>query len=352
MVTVYASPLKLEQTTQFTSRSTSHADGTDAVGQDPLEAPVTVSFYRALSSETIDIFVTRQQQLDRIGVTVTSVPDGAPRAAVIRRLCRFFEASLKSLHGEEDLGQEKEEDLLALKDGIPEARDDISVMSPLSKIKEGGDDLTTASGVTDTKKIRIPTDLKMVPGSGSKMMQSRSTFVKKTLVVELLGVGKDFKGDYDTMGRPLLGEVRPVGLPAAFMPLDTMGELLERRAMGLAAKPYLGNKDLVPSEERLSGLLEENEKGKEKKKLRMKRGLKGKNKEIEGGEKETNVIDYQVSIYAKSPLPGLKDDESGVEGMSNPAKGLVVKFYDQASGGQWLSSLLLSYALWLFFCYY
>jgi hypothetical protein len=53
-------------------------------------------------------------------------------------------------------------------------------------------------------------DLKVIPGSGAKLMQKRSDFVKETLVVELLPPGKDFLGDYDTMGRPLLGDHRPV----------------------------------------------------------------------------------------------------------------------------------------------
>jgi hypothetical protein len=106
------------------------------------------------------------------------------------------------------------------------------------------------------------------------------------------------------------------------MPLDTTGELLERRAMGLISKPYLGNADTISSEG--GSLLPEDgesiEKGRER-----KGGFKRKNK-----DKDVE-IDYQVSIYAKSPLPALGDEDS-IEQMSNPAKGLVVKLYDQASG--------------------
>lgn len=113
-------------------------------------------------------------------------------------------------------------------------------------------------------------------------------------------------------------------MPSAFVPLDTTGELLERRAMGLISKPYLGNADTISSDG--GSILPEDgmesiEKGRER-----KGGFKRKKK-----DKDDDEIDYQVSIYAKSPLPAL-GDEGGLEQMSNPAKGLVVKLYDQDSG--------------------
>jgi hypothetical protein len=134
VVTVYVAPLQLEQNTQFSARSTAHADGSAAVAQDPKDTPITVSFYRALSSETVDIFVTRQQQVDRIGVTVTSVPDGAPRAAIIRRLCRCFEASLKSQNEEEN---DDKEELLTFENGEEGTKPILDDESEMSSLQTG-----------------------------------------------------------------------------------------------------------------------------------------------------------------------------------------------------------------------
>jgi hypothetical protein len=84
------------------SGSTSVSDG-KAKAQELLEMPITFNFYSNGSCQSIDVIVTKQEQIDRIGHTITSVADGAARAAAVRRFCRFFQAE----HKADDKGQQQ-----------------------------------------------------------------------------------------------------------------------------------------------------------------------------------------------------------------------------------------------------
>ncbi len=97
---------------------------------------------------------------------------------------------------------------------------------------------------------------------------------QKTLHVILLPPRKDFVSDYQEAGVPPPGEdLRPVGLPGVFFPLDTCGRALHRRGMTLL------NRDK---------------------------------------ESLTKSKEFIVTVYTKS----VKE---------NPERGLVVKMYDRSS---------------------
>ena len=59
-----------------------------------INAGLAVTFYHHRLEQTVEVILTKQQQTDRIGHPIATVPDGAPRQAAIRRLCRSFECSI------------------------------------------------------------------------------------------------------------------------------------------------------------------------------------------------------------------------------------------------------------------
>ena len=98
----------------------------------------------------------------------------------------------------------------------------------------------------------------------------------KILRVELIPAKKDFLEDYRNVGAPRPGEdVRPVGAPTVFLPLDTCGEMLSRKGV------------LVPTAGR-------------------------------HGVETSPGKEYVVSVFSKSVTDG-------------PEKGLVVKMYNRTS---------------------
>jgi hypothetical protein len=59
------------------------------------EVQLVVNFYSVAVSESFELVLTQDQQIDRVGRTVMSCPEGNVRAALIRRLLRFFNASIQ-----------------------------------------------------------------------------------------------------------------------------------------------------------------------------------------------------------------------------------------------------------------
>jgi len=97
---------------------------------------------------------------------------------------------------------------------------------------------------------------------------------KRILRVELVPINKDFIDDYKHVAVPKPGEnLRPVGAPLVFLPLDTCGELLVRRGVQVPAVGRHG-----------AGL--------------------------------SKGCEYVISVYSKSPVDG-------------PEKGLVVRMYNR-----------------------
>ena len=377
LVTVYASPTPPEQHTGTdtgsgagrgsgggsgtvtTTNSTAHADGTSSLGQDNLEAPLTISFYRALTSETIDIFVTKQQQLDRLGVTVTSVPDGAPRAVAIRRLCRFFIAYLVFPVVE----------IVVIKPMTEELLLEFNAQKPVRNRVEDDEDSE------DEEKKRIESLEASVTATfvGTCARTTRKRSVPKpesTLCVELLPSGKDYVSDYKLIKIVPVEEERPVGLPAAFIPLDIVGELMLRRVVPLRNKPYTGNADsihpvvLTPARSTRRESTSKNKNLNSSMKMRSRENSVMKIKDIDKNIDKNNIhrnsikdadknadkivkkkrvfrgkkVDYQVSIHAKAPTDSTSrdssdnDDKNNIhENMINCAKGLVIRLYNQQS---------------------
>ena len=228
-------------------------------------------------------------------------------------------------------------------------------------------------------------------GPGARMTKNRSMAPasKSTLCVELLPSGKDFVADYKLVKVAPVKEERPVGLPAAFIPLDVVGELLLRKVVGLVCKPYLGAVDSIGPAAGSSGGLgsAKGTNGSEKGDVSGKGSSKGSSRKdminsgkdisgrdisgqdmsekhggqgglsghsgkdgkslngLTGGKKRKRRLkdktkEYQVSIHAKAPVSSTEvhgsdggggDFEKGSTGehMVNGAKGLVVRLYDQ-----------------------
>ena len=70
-----------------------------AMQKELMELPITLNFYSNGTSQTCDVVITKQQQIERIGHTITSVADGPPRAAAVRRFCKFFKAEHVEMNG-------------------------------------------------------------------------------------------------------------------------------------------------------------------------------------------------------------------------------------------------------------
>ena len=136
------------------------------------ETQLVINFYSVAISESNEMVLTQDQQIDRVGRTVASCPEGNVRAALIRRLLRFFQASIQQDVDDPD---------------------------------------------------------------------------KKTLFVELLDPTNKFGAEYNSIGTPDPGEnVRPVGIPAVFLPLNTCGNTIHRRGMTIENHdPSLGTKNYV-----------------------------------------------------------------------------------------------------------
>lgn len=71
--------------------------------------------------------------------------------------------------------------------------------------------------------------------------------LKKILIIDLLNPSQDFIGDYHDVGVPRVGEnIRPIGVPSVFMPLDTCGIQIHRRGMTIMNQDKkLGRKDYI-----------------------------------------------------------------------------------------------------------
>ena len=136
------------------------------------EIQLVVNFYSVSISESFEMVLTQDDQINRVGRTVVSCPEGNVRAALIRRLLRFFQASIQ---------------------------------------------------------------------------QDTADPEKRNLVVELLDPKNKFGAEYDSIGTADPGEgVRPVGIPAVFLPLNTCGNCIHRRGMTIENHdPSLGTKSYV-----------------------------------------------------------------------------------------------------------
>ncbi len=161
---------------------------------------ITCNFYAPIASESVDVFVSGEVQMDYLGNYLIKVNEGLPRAITIRKLCQYFRADI----------------------------------------------------IDDRKN------------AGAKLLR-----------VDLLPKKSGFIQEYKQIGIPKPGtDIRPVGVPAVFMPPDTCGVLLHRRGAKLFDRRV------------------------------------GKQTEVE----------FVVSVHTKSALEG-------------PERGVVVKIYDKNVSG-------------------
>ena len=63
-----------EEEEEEAREKTDHADGTVAIGEENPDTGLAVTLYRGLASQTVELLITRRQQVERIGRTITSVP--------------------------------------------------------------------------------------------------------------------------------------------------------------------------------------------------------------------------------------------------------------------------------------
>ena len=113
------------------------------------------------------------------------------------------------------------------------------------------------------------------------LQEDPDNMTKKILHIDFAKPKKDFVNEYRLIGIPPPGDdIRPVGIPECFLPLDTCGRMLHRRGMTLTIDLDMNN-------------------------------IKGKKR-----EDMKEMKDFVVSVYTKSP---------GEE----PEKGLIIKLYER-----------------------
>ena len=63
-----------EEEEEDAREKTDHADGTVAIGEENPDSGLAITLYRGVASQSVEILITRRQQVERIGRTITSVP--------------------------------------------------------------------------------------------------------------------------------------------------------------------------------------------------------------------------------------------------------------------------------------
>ena len=63
-----------EEEEEDAREKTDHADGTVAIGEENPDSGLAITLYRGVASQSVEVLITRRQQVERIGRTITSVP--------------------------------------------------------------------------------------------------------------------------------------------------------------------------------------------------------------------------------------------------------------------------------------